>query len=326
MTQLTSLPAMLLHRAGEHPDRVALREKQLGRWHQHTWREYADRAAAVGAGLRAVGVDEGERVAIHSENRPEWLLADLGAQGIGAISVGIYPTSPPAEVEYLLGHSKSVVVIVEDEEQLDKTLAVRSRLEALKKIVLIDTRGVRDLDDPMVMTWAELEELGRANPVADWGRNQQGDDVAVIVYTSGTTGPPKGAMLSHSNLVHAAEGYAAVFTTSPDDEVLSYLPLSHVAERLVSLIDALQAGYVVNFGEGGESFAVDLREIQPTFFLGVPRVWEKMLATVEIRMSDASRGKRLVYNRAVKRGRKLASRRMRGFPAQWDPKLGIHVT
>jgi long-chain acyl-CoA synthetase len=291
---------------------VALRKKTLGRWEEITWAEYAARAAAVGAGLRALGVGDGDRVAIHSENRPEWLLADLGAQGIGAVSVGIYPTSPAAEVEYLLGHSKTVVAIVEDEEQLDKALAVRSRLKALKRIVVIDTRGVRDLDDPMLLTFEELEALGRDNPVTDWGAGVGGDTVAMIVYTSGTTGPPKGAMLSHDNLVHAADTYAQAFTTSPDDEVLSYLPLSHVAERLVSLIDALKGGYIVHFGEGGESFAVDLREVQPTFFLGVPRVWEKMLATVEIRMADASRVKRLVYNLAIRRGRKLAVKRMRG--------------
>ncbi|HZN15070.1 MAG TPA: AMP-binding protein [Acidimicrobiales bacterium] len=307
-----TLPELLLQRATEQPDRVALREKTLGRWREITWADYAARAAAVGAGLRALGVGAGERVAIHSENRPEWLLADLGAQGIGAISVGVYPTSPAAEVEYLLGHSHTRVVVVEDEEQLDKTLAVRKRLKALETIVVIDTRGVRDLDDPMVMTFAELEDLGRANPIDGWGTAAATDAVAMIVYTSGTTGPPKGAMLSHDNLLHAANTFAAAFTTGPEDEVLSYLPLSHVAERLVSLIDALKGGYTVNFGEGGESFAVDLREIQPTFFLGVPRVWEKMLATVEIRMADASRLKRVLYRVAVARGRKLAPKRMRG--------------
>ncbi len=307
-----SLPAMLLQRAMEHPGRVALREKQLGRWREITWAAYAARAAAVGAGLRAIGVGEGDRVAVLSENRAEWLLSDLGAQGIGAVSVGIYPTSPASEVQYLLGHSKSVVVIVEDEEQIDKILAVRKKLPALKHIVVIDTRGIRDLDDPMVMTFAALEELGRSQPVADWGTGVSGDTVAMVVYTSGTTGPPKGAMLSHENLVHAADTFSATFTTTADDQVLSYLPLSHVAERLVSLIDALKGGYVVNFGEGGESFAADLREIQPTFFLGVPRVWEKMLATVEIRMADASRLKRFIYARVMARGRKLAPKRMKG--------------
>ena len=149
---MSTLPDLLLSHARERPDAPAIREKRRGRWHELTWAEYADRVARVAHGLRELGVRPGDRVAIHSENRPEWVLADLAIQGIGAVSVGVYPTSPAAEVEYLLGHSESVVLIAEDEEQLDKALAVRERLPALRKIVLIDPRNVRALDDPMVIT------------------------------------------------------------------------------------------------------------------------------------------------------------------------------
>ena len=251
----------------------------------------------------------GDRVAIHAENRPEWVLADLAIQGIGAVSVGVYPTSPAAEVEYLLGHSEAVVLIAEDEEQLDKALAVRERLPALRKIVLIDPRNVRALDDPMVITWEALEAHA---PLEDYGQSLDPGETAVIVYTSGTTGPPKGAMLTHANLTWAAGTFQRAFGTGPDDEVLSYLPLCHVAERLGSVINGLGTGYVVNFGEGGESFAQDLRDVQPTLFAAVPRVWEKMLATVEIKMADASRVKRWAYRTAMRSGRALAPRRMRG--------------
>jgi long-chain acyl-CoA synthetase len=295
---LTTLPDLLLTHARERPNAPAIREKRRGRWHEYSWGEYADRVARIAHGLKQLGVQPGDRVAIHGENRPEWVIADLAIQGIGAISVGVYPTSPAAEVEYLLGHSDSVVLIAEDEEQLDKALAVRERLPALRRIVLIDPRNVRDLD-PMVMTWEQLEEH---EPLEDFGQGLDASSTAVIVYTSGTTGPPKGAMLTHANLTWAAATFQRAFGTGPDDEVLSYLPLCHVAERLGTVINGLGTGYVVNFGEGGESFAQDLRDVQPTLFAAVPRVWEKMLATVEIKMADASRLKRWSYRTAMRLG------------------------
>jgi long-chain acyl-CoA synthetase len=292
-----TLPDLLLTHARERPEAPAIREKRRGRWQELTWREYADRVARAAHGLKELGVQPGDRVAIHGENRPEWVIADLAIQGIGAISVGVYPTSPAAEVEYLLAHSESVALIAEDEEQLDKALAVRERLPALSRIVLIDPRNVSELDDPMVMTWEELEDC---DPLGDYGQGLDPADTAVIVYTSGTTGPPKGAMLTHANLAWAAGTFQRAFGTGPDDEVLSYLPLCHVAERLGTVINGLGTGYVVNFGEGGESFAQDLRDVQPTLFAAVPRVWEKMLATVEIRMADASRLKRWSYRTAMR--------------------------
>ena len=294
---------------------MALRSKNLGRWEQLTWAEYAARAGRIGLALRALGLQAGDRVAIHSENRSEWLLADLGAQGIGAVSVGIYPTSPAAEVEYLLSHSESKIVVVEDQEQLDKTLAVRDRLPALERIVIIDTTGLRGFTDPQVMTFAELEALGAEQPPGDYPAAVAALDpeaVAIIVYTSGTTGPPKGAMLTHRNLLAAAEHIGPAWGTGPGDEVLSYLPLCHVAERLISLITALGYGYVVNFPESASTMAADIVEIQPTFFLGVPRVWEKMMATTEIRVQDASRLKRLAYRFFMARGQRTAARRLAG--------------
>jgi long-chain acyl-CoA synthetase len=309
---VSSLPALLLAHARERPDATALRVKRRGRWEEITWADYAARVARVAHGLRRLGVQPGDAVAIHGENRPEWVIADLAAQGIGATTVGVYPTSPAAEVEYLLAHSEAVVLIAEDEEQLDKALAVRGNLPDLKKIVLIDPRNVRDLDDPILITWDELEAEGTLD---DYARSADAIDpatVALIVYTSGTTGRPKGAMLTHANLTWAAERFREAFGTTVDEEVLSYLPLCHVAERLSSLINGLGTGYVVNFGEGGESFAQDLRDVQPTLFAAVPRVWEKMLATVEIRMADASPLKRAAYNAAMRRGRRLAPKRMQG--------------
>jgi long-chain acyl-CoA synthetase len=292
-----------------------MREKHLGRWRQWSWADYERRAANVGLALLELGVAPGDRVAVQCENRPEWLIADLGVQGVGAVSVGIYPTSPAAEVEYLLSHSGAKVLIAEDEEQLDKAMATRHKTSSLERIVVIDTRGVRDLDDPMVMTFDQLEKLGEHRRIEEW-RERVGaldpSQPALIVYTSGTTGPPKGAMISSENLVAAGRAFQEVFGVREDDEVLSYLPLCHIAERLGSVVNAVYNGYVVNFGEGGESFQTDMREVQPTYFLGVPRVWEKMLAGIQIRMNDASRAKRMTYRFWLGRGRRLAVSRMKG--------------
>src|SRR4051794_28089776 len=310
-----TLPALLLQRAASRPTAVAMRKKDLGRWKQYTWAEYAERAARVGLGLLEVGVKAGDRVAIHSENRPAWLLADIGVQGIGAQTVGIYPTSPAAEVAFILRHSEAAVVIVEDEEQFDKAWEVRQDLANLRHIVVIDTRGVRHLGDAMVSTFAELEEYGRGRELDEWKQSVAAidpKDPAILVYTSGTTGPPKGAMLSHVNLLAAGHSFSQAFGGRPDDEVLSYLPLCHIAERLGSVIDALSTGYIVNFGEGGESFVNDMREVQPTIFLGVPRIWEKMMAGIQIRMTDASRIKRILYRFWLPRGAKVARKRMKG--------------
>jgi long-chain acyl-CoA synthetase len=300
-----SLCARLLENAMERPGDVAIREKHRGIWREWTWAEYARRVASVAAGLRSLGVGPGDRVAIHAENRPEWVIADLAVQGLGACTVGIYPTSPAAEVEYLLSHSEASVLIAEDEEQLDKALEVRSRLPLLRHVVVVDPRGVAD-DVP---TFASLEQDGSLAAYEESVAALDPGATAVLVYTSGTTGPPKGAMISHANLVAAGET-AVVLGARRNDEVLSYLPLCHVAERLISVIDGVWAGLVVNFGEGGPSFPQDLRDVQPTVFLGVPRVWEKMLATVEIRMADASRLKRLLYRACVRQGRRIAPRRM----------------
>ncbi|MET0135969.1 MAG: AMP-binding protein [Kibdelosporangium sp.] len=310
--EISSLPARLLELGESRAKEVAIRRKRLGIWRETTWSGYADWVAGVAAGLRSLGVGTGSRVAIHAENRPEWIVADLAVQGLGGVSVGIYPTSPSAEVEYVLEHASIEVLVTEDEEQLDKVLAVRDRLSSLRHVVVMDPRGVRATD---VLTFADLEDHISEAALDDYTTAVAELDpaaTAILVYTSGTTGPPKGAMISHANLVASGRAFVEALPAGPDDEVLSYLPLCHVAERLTSAIDAIWAGSTVNFGEGGESFRNDLRDVQPTVFLGVPRVWEKLMAGVEFRMADASWLKRVVYRTCVRQGRRIAPRRMRG--------------
>jgi long-chain acyl-CoA synthetase len=236
--------------------------------------------------------------------------------------VGVYPTSPPHEVAYLLEHSGAVVLVAEDEEQLDKALAVRSGLPNLRWIVVLDTALVRrHLDDPAIISFEQLEELGRRRSIDEWRahvRELVPSDVAIMVYTSGTTGPPKGALLSHDNLLAVAQAGSQLFEDTERHEVLSYLPLCHIAERVNSEVDALSFGAVVNFGKGSDSFAADMRDVQPTAFLGVPRVWEKMLAAVETRVTDASWAKRTTYAFWVQRGRQIARRTMEGRRSPFD--------
>ena len=315
---IETLPALLRRNARLAPDAVALRHKDMGRWREYAWAEYADRVARVGLGLLSLGVQPGDRVAILGENRPEWLWSDLGAQGIGAIVVGVYSTSPTAEVEYLLDHSGCRVAIVEDEEQLDKLLQVRERLPQLQHIVLIEPRGARAwLDHGHVITFDALLARGAKGNLDDYWRRVDTLDVsavAIIVYTSGTTGPPKGATLTHANMYVTGQSWLQVWDATGDDELLSYLPLCHILERALSTVVALAARYRVNFGGGGESLVSDLRDVQPTIFVGVPRVWEKMLATIEIKIGNASWLKRRNYALWIARGRRLATKTLSGQP------------
>ena len=312
--ELINLPAKLLEHSQTRPNDVAMRHKRLGIWKEFTWEEYLNKVVSVSLGFYELGVREGDKVAIHSENRPEWVFADLAAQALGSVSVGIYPTSPASEVEYLLSHSEASVLVVEDEEQLDKALEAWDRLEKLQKIVVIDPRGVKELNDPRIITFEDLLELGDlvvGKSFEEMTKAITSSETAIIVYTSGTTGPPKGAMITHENLRFAAITWGLVYEYRKNDEVLSYLPLCHVAERVISVANAVYHGYVVNFGEDTNSFTEDLREVQPTFFLGVPRVWEKMLAAVQIRSNDATWLKRSLFNFWIKQGGLLLQRRLK---------------
>ena len=312
--ELINLPAKLLEHSQTRPNDVAMRHKRFGIWKEFTWEEYLNKVISVSLGFYELGVREGDKVAIHSENRPEWVFADLAAQTLGSVSVGIYPTSPASEVEYLLSHSEASVLVVEDEEQLDKALEAWDRLEKLQKIIVIDPRGVKDLNDPRIITFEDLIDLGDlvvGKSFEEMTKTITSSETAIIVYTSGTTGPPKGAMITHENLRFAAITWGLVYDYRKNDEVLSYLPLCHVAERVISVANAVYHGYVVNFGEDTNSFTEDLREVQPTFFLGVPRVWEKMLAAVQIRSNDATWLKRSLFNFWIKQGELLLERRLK---------------
>lgn len=292
--------------AASMPDAVALRDKHLGIWREWTWASYWEHVQLAGHAYLALGVVPGDRVAIHSENRPEWLICDMGALAARAASVGIYPTNPAAEVGYLLNDSGAKVLVAEDQEQVDKTFAVLDQAPGLVKVVYLEPRGIRHrYESELLLSWEEFLDLGRdhrtAHPdaLAEVLAGQEPADLATLIYTSGTTGPPKGAMLTVSNVECAIEVLIeqGAFTDpppGPGDLTLSYLPLAHVAERIFSTWFNAAAGTQVNFAESIETVPANLREVQPTILFGVPRIWEKLLAGVDTRLSGASWFKRTV--------------------------------
>jgi long-chain acyl-CoA synthetase len=287
-------------RAHSMGNRVAMREKEFGVWQEVTWSSYWDTVLTVAHALIALGVQEGDRVAIHSENRREWLYSDVATMAVRAMTVGLYPTNPPAEVGYLLSHSGAKVLIAEDQEQVDKALAVIDQCPDLDRIVYIEPRGIRyRYDHPKLLAWEDLLKLGAEHRAAHPGAVEERmaaatpDDIATLIYTSGTTGPPKGAMLSVSNVEFAVETlvHGGGFTSpppGPKDLILSYLPLCHVAERIFTTWFNAGAGVQVNFAESIATVQPNLREVQPTILFGVPRIWERILASVTIGLRNAS--------------------------------------
>lgn len=305
-TVTQTIATRLRDRARAAPDVVALREKDLGIWKGITWAQYWENVQDVAHGLLALGVQPGDRVAIHSENRPEWAYSDVATVAIRAITMGLYPTNPPSEVQYLLSNSESKILIAEDQEQVEKALAIKDQVRSLERIIYIEPRGVRSLDDPMLMSWNELIDLGKRHrsQYPDEIERVLGaakpDDIMTLIYTSGTTGPPKGAMLSVANAEFAIETLIEKggFTYPPPDEsdaMLSYLPLSHVAERIFTVWFNLSSGCTVHFAESIDTVTQNLREVQPTIFLGVPRIWEKIHAGIHIGASNASWIKKLNF-------------------------------
>jgi long-chain acyl-CoA synthetase len=301
------------------PD-VILRQKAFGIWQSVTWAEFGAIAREVGMGLIALGFEPGECAAVLSNTNREWLYADMGILGAGGVSNGIYPTDAAAQVEYLCDDSAVVHLFVEDDEQLDKVLEVRARLPLLRKIIVFDMEGLRDFGDPQVMSLDALRALGRNHDAAHpelWEQRlaaRRPEDLAVLIYTSGTTGKPKGAMLSHANIVSACNLYCQIFEQRPDDERICFLPLCHVAERVVGSYTALLSGTRLNFVENPETVPENVREIAPTVFGAVPRIWEKFYSGILIRLKEAGRLQQIAYGVAIGIGHRVAKRRERRKP------------
>jgi len=315
MAELT-LPILFAHRVKELGEGVALREKKKGLWRRISWDEYDTHVRNFSLGLKSFGLRKGDRVSILGDNCPEWLYADLATQAAGGISVGVYPTNSYVQVKYILDHSQSRFVIVKDQEQADKILLIKDQLPFLEKMVVIDMKGLRKYDDPIITSFREVEDIGKSihekSPSLFQGMIEETkpDDVAIIVYTSGTTGPPKGAMLSHHNITSVLDSFFKVIPISRLDSLVSVLPLCHVAERLFSLFIPMKSGCTINFAESIDTLQADMTEISPTIFLTVPRILEKIHSAITIKMQDAHPVKRWAYDQFLPLGQRVAERRL----------------
>jgi long-chain acyl-CoA synthetase len=317
-----TMPGLLRRQARERGGQVALREKIHGIWRGRTWADYYRDARRVAFGLTRLGLQRGDRIIIAAEDVPAWFYADLGAQMIGVQVVGIYPTNPWPEVQYIAGHCQARLAVTGDQEQTDKVLDAMANgngLPHLQHIFCVDMKGLRRYESGRPHAFGHLLELGdqyvAENPDAERWLDAAidslvPDDVNILVYTSGTTGPPKGAMLTHRNFVYGAYAYmvARQMVGKPFQSVC-YLPLCHVAERSYSTVQHLLSGGCVNFAESIDTVATNIREIGPTFFLGVPRIWEKLQQGFEFRMKDSGRLQQWLYRKGMQRGRVLSDRR-----------------
>ena len=306
-TGATTVASLARDWARRSPRQVAMREKDFGIWQEYTWAETWDLIETAAHALLALRLEVGDRVAIHSEDRPEWVVLDLATVAVRGITVGLYPTNPMAEVEYLIGDCSPVVFFAEDQEQADKVLEVPTETAAsVGRIIYTEPRGFGDYHDPRLLFWDTFLEMGRRHredhpgAVAERMAAATDTDVMTLVYTSGTTGPPKGAMLTNANaaycidkIVNETQRFPDGVGPNPKDFIVTYLPLCHVAERIFSTWTLVGAGPSLNFAESIETVTENLREVQPTLFFGVPRIWERLHATVLIKSSDATWFKRM---------------------------------
>ena len=308
-----TLPKLFRQNCRQFGEKTALREKDFGIWEAFSWTDYYNMARQVGCALIALGVRPDDVVAVLSEDNKEWVFSDLGIQCIRAATHGIYPTMQDSQVAYQLNDSGAKVLFVEDEEQLDKFLLVQDQLPGLEKVVVYDMEGLRRFSHDKVIGWDEFLALG-GDPEPqlikefehriDTGAQE---DTAILIYTSGTTGAPKGAMVSHRFLLAQSDNFPEM-PLGPSDEVLTFLPLCHAAERIISVATPIRHGITINIAESGETFNADIQEVAPTFIFAVPRVWEKFYSRISFVMDDATGFGRFAYKQALKLSERRAER------------------
>ncbi len=287
MTLPESVLDVLETRTRQHGTRPAMRTKKDGRWQTTSWSAYHEQVMVVARGLMALGLEPGSAVVIMAGNSPQWFLSAIGTMAAGGIPAGIYTTNPPEQCLYIAKHSDAVIAIVQDQAMADIFLRRRDQLPRLKAIVVMRGHATGE----GACTWPTLLEQGAKVSGERLQRRiaaQQGGDVCSLIYTSGTTGPPKGVMLRHRNVVWIANACVSAYRAQPGDAFISYLPLSHIAEQFFSMHLPMASGACTSFAERLDTLATDLREVRPSFFLGVPRIWEKMQSAIQAAGAEAS--------------------------------------
>ncbi|MFC6284551.1 MULTISPECIES: AMP-dependent synthetase/ligase [Polaromonas] len=313
-----TIPAMFWAGVQKRGPNVWMRQKELGIWRSWTWDESAEAVREIAGGLLSLGFAPGECASILSNTIIEWVLADIAVLACGGVSNGIYPTDATSQVHYLCEDSRTCVLLVENDEQLDKALEVRAQLPLLRKIIVFDMEGLRTLNDPGVLSLQALRELGRAwnqqHPQELMRRSEacRPEDLAILVYTSGTTGKPKGAMHTHGGLAYTVRGYNTLIARDEDDEAMCFLPLCHIAERMGGEYFALYTGCKLNFVENPDTVPENVREIAPTVFTAVPRVWEKFYSAVAISLKESTLLQQVAYRWAIGVGARIADQVLAG--------------
>lgn len=318
VSTLDTFPKLLLEHAKRRPNTVAMREKELGIWQTWTWQQMHHEVRTIAAGLAAMGLGRGEKVAIIGDNRPQLYWTMVAVQCLGGVPVPLYQDAGAEEMQFVLVHAETRLAVVEDQEQVDKLLSIKAHCPGLEALIYDDPRGMRHYDAPFLHALTALQERGRrflaAQPqyLDEHIAQGHGTDLAVILYTSGTTGRPKGVMLSYDNIIITARNAIAREGLRDDEEILAYLPMAWVGDHLFSYGQFYCAGFKVNCPESSATVLQDLHEIGPTYFFAPPRIWENLLTTVTIRMEDAAWPKRAMFRFFMRLAQRVGARKLTG--------------
>jgi long-chain acyl-CoA synthetase len=324
---LDTFPRLLMQHARIRPNRPAMREKEYGIWQTYSWAEVAQNVRAIACGLAELGFKRGDRLAIIGDNRPRLYWSIAACQCLGGIPVLLYQDAVAVEMAYVLQDAEIKFAVVEDQEQVDKMLEIQPDVPLLQHVIYDDPRGMRHYTQTLLLGLDELEEMGRIHD-----RNQSdfldaeidkgsGDDISVMLYTSGTTGKPKGVCQTHGAFIAAARGGKQFDNLTEEDDILSYLPMAWVGDHLFSYAQAMVVGFTINCPESGETVMTDLREIGPTYYFAPPRVFENLLTTVMIRMEDAGWFKRKIFHYAMEVARRCGAEILDGKPVSTGDRL-----